>query len=128
MRDPRPGLSWSTARVKRRERYGTYMDSLGWFRRREAWEAAWIASHGVAPACAACGGEWNLQQGDLHHRSYDRLGSESNGDLIAMCRPCHMQLHAIMEGSPAWRRLPRTQATDLLVARMRAEIAKRTEQ
>ena len=128
MRDPRPGLPWSTARVARREHYGTYMRSPAWLHRREAWEAAWTSRHGAAPTCAACGGEWNLSHGDVHHRSYDRLGSEIYEDLIALCRPCHTQLHTLMDGSPAWRRLPRAQTTDLLVARIRAAKAKLAEQ
>jgi 5-methylcytosine-specific restriction endonuclease McrA len=126
MRDPRPGLRWSRGRVWRRQRYGEYMDSSAWFRRRERWLAEFqVANDGQDPRCVVCGAAWTLRHGQLHHRTYARLGAEAWQDLIPMCREHHDALHALMEHNPAWRRVPREQATDLLVARLRAKAASR---
>jgi len=67
----------------------------------------------------SAGDLWSLRRGDLHHRSYDRVGHEANGDLIALDRACHTQLHRILDSNPAWRRAGRPQATDVIVARLR---------
>jgi hypothetical protein len=67
-----------------------------------------------------------LSHSDLHHRSYERLGAEADCDLIPLDRACHDRLHAILESSPAWRRLGRAQATDVIVARLRRSAASRS--
>lgn len=121
MRDPRPGLPWSGARVAERQRYGTYMASPAWFRRREAWLEAWTTAHGE-PTCRVCGAPWTLRSGDLHHRTYARLGEERWTDLIPLCRTCHTELHRLLQGSPGWRRMPREQGTDALVAVLRRHL------
>jgi 5-methylcytosine-specific restriction endonuclease McrA len=124
MRDPRPGLRWSRGRVQRRARYGGYMDSPEWFRRRERWLEQYRGAHGgQEPVCVVCGAPWMLRGGDLHHRTYTRLGAETWQDLVPMCRDHHAALHAVMEQNPAWRKVPREQATDLIAARLRAKIA-----
>lgn len=122
MRDPRPGLPWSLRRLQRRAVYATWMASPAWQRRRQAWREAWIARHGQEPACHICGRPWSLHGGDLHHRSYQRLGHETDTDLIPLCRtPCHQQLHRILESHPAWlNSAGRAHATDMIVARLRA--------
>jgi hypothetical protein len=97
------------------------MNSLAWFRRRERWLHEFTAAHdGTEPACVVCDAVWRLRDGDLHHRSYARLGAEAWKDLIPMCREHHNELHALLEHNPAWRRLPREQATDLIVAQLRS--------
>ena len=122
MRNPRPGLGWSRRRVQRREQYGGYMDSVAWFRRRERWVREFTAANdGQEPVCIVCGCKWTLRHGDLHHRTYARLGGEAWQDLIPMCREHHDALHALMERNPAWRRLRREQATDLIVAYLRTK-------
>jgi hypothetical protein len=124
MRDPRPGLRWSGGRVQRRAQYGGYMDSPEWFRRRERWVEQYRAAHaGQEPACVVCNAPWTLRNGDLHHRTYARLEAEAWQDLIPMCRDHHATLHAVMERNPAWRKIPREQATDLIVAYLRSKIA-----
>jgi hypothetical protein len=60
-----------------------------------------------------------LHSGDLHHRNYDRLGHERFDDLIPLCRACHEQLHRTLESTPAWRRMGRAQASDVIIARLR---------
>jgi len=120
MRDPRPGLAWSRRRVGRRGKYASWMASGEWLARREAWHQAWITRYGAEPCCVACGGLWSLRHDDLHHRSYDRLGAERFSDLVPLDRVCHDRLHAILESTPAWRRLGREHATDVIVGRLRA--------
>jgi hypothetical protein len=120
MREPRRGLRWSTRRVELRARYATYMASPEWFSRRARWVDEWKNTHnGAEPTCAICGDPWTVRHGDMHHRSYDRLTQECADDLVALCRPDHAALHALIETVPAWHRLPADQATDLIVARLR---------
>jgi len=121
VRDPRTGIDWSPCRVAIRARYGIYMSSSAWFDRRRLWAADWRAMTGRDPFCFACEGAWELRHGDLHHRSYERLGEEELRDLVPLCRPCHTLLHAILERSPSYRQLRRERASDLIVARIRAE-------
>ncbi|MHB1533095.1 MAG: hypothetical protein ACYC1D_00475 [Acidimicrobiales bacterium] len=119
MRDPRPGLPWSRRRVGRRAEYAAWMASGAWQDQRQRWLDDWMAAHGTEPTCGVCGGPWSLRHGDLHHRSYDRLGHETNSDLIPLDRGCHTRLHQILDSTPAWRRVGRAQATDVIVARLR---------
>ena len=119
MREPRPGLGWSAGRIALRARYADYMDSEAWRRRRRQWLNSWVARHGRPPVCAVCGCPWSLAHGDLHHRSYGRLGHETTTDLIPLCRACHTQVHDLLESTPSWRRLDRAQATDMAVGRLR---------
>jgi len=102
--------------VARRRAYAARMDSAAWHRRREAWRDHWVATRGCEPTCTVCGGRWMIQSGDLHHRTYDRLGNERYCDVVPLCRPCHLRLHQVMESAPAWRRLGCGQATDAIVA------------
>ena len=125
MREPQRGLGWSGQRIALRARYADYMDSPAWYRRRELWLEAWAAAHDQEPTCAVCEAPWTLDHGDLHHRSYRRLGHEGHRDLIPVCNHCHLLLHAFLERSPAWRRLDRAQATDLIVGLLRHRIEAR---
>jgi 5-methylcytosine-specific restriction endonuclease McrA len=119
MREPRPGLAWSAGRIALRARYASYMESEAWQLRRQQWLNSWTARHDRPPACAICGCPWTLAHGDLHHRSYRRLGQETTADLVPLCRACHTQVHTLLESSPPWRRLDRAQATDMIVALLR---------
>jgi predicted HNH restriction endonuclease len=103
--------------------YATWMASPAWLARRRAWRDAWVATHGAGPVCAICGAAWTLERGDLHHRSYDRLGAEADEDLIPLCRtPCHDEVHRILESNPAWLRLGRAYASDVIVARLEQRV------
>jgi hypothetical protein len=95
------------------------MASRAWQDRRQRWLDDWMTAHGTEPTCVVCGGPWTLRNGDLHHRSYDRLGHEADTDLIPLDRPCHTRLHQILDSTPAWWRVGRPQATDVIVARLR---------
>jgi hypothetical protein len=97
------------------------MDSTAWFLRRERWLEGYRAAHGgQAPVCVVCGRAWTLRGGDLHHRSYARLGAESAADLVPICREDHDALHTVMDRNPAWRKVPREQATEMIVSYLRA--------
>ena len=119
VREPRPGLVWSTRRIRRRLAYGDYMASPEWFALREMWARDWAARYDAEPCCLICGAAWTLGHGDVHNRSYVRLGHEGRHDLIPLCRTCHDTLHRVLESNRSWRRLDRAQATDLIVAILR---------
>jgi len=118
MRDPRAGLVWTQGRVLRRATYDTYMGSKEWWLTREWWHAEYVRIIGHEPGCIACGAGWTLRHRDLHHRTYERLGREQFGDLISLCRPCHIELHQRLESSVAMRKLGRATATDMITSRM----------
>lgn len=42
--------------------------------------------------CASCGGKRKI---GLHHMSYERLGHELDGDLVALCWCCHEKYHEL---------------------------------
>jgi 5-methylcytosine-specific restriction endonuclease McrA len=108
--------------MTRRAVYSDYMASPAWYRHREHWVEKWAARRGREPCCLVCGAPWALRDGDLHHRTYIRLGHEADSDLVPMCRDCHRDMHRILESAPSWRRLDRPQATDLIMVALRAKI------
>jgi len=121
MRDPRAGLMWTQGRLDRRATYGAYMSSAEWWLTREWWHAEYVRIIGHEPSCAACGAGWTLRHGDLHHRSYERLGHERFGDLVALCRPCHTEVHRRIEQTGVLHHTSRGMATDLAMRRMALE-------
>ncbi|MGH9066369.1 MAG: hypothetical protein ACRD0J_02440 [Acidimicrobiales bacterium] len=87
---------------------------------------AWVAGDNTEPVCAICAEPWSLRAGDLHRRSYARLGHEADADLVPLCRdPCHRVLHRVLESNPAWLRGGRARASDVIVARLRARRGQR---
>jgi 5-methylcytosine-specific restriction endonuclease McrA len=46
------------------------------------------------PACSLCNKKGILV---VHHRTYERLGNEANGDLIVLCKECHELFHQYYE-------------------------------
>ena len=75
----------SGGRGGRSARYQAVMRSVGWRRRRaRALRAA--GRRCQTPGCTA-------RAVDVHHVTYDRLGYERPGDLLAVCEPCHDRLH-----------------------------------
>jgi len=121
VRDPKPGTAWSVGRARRRAVYAAWMTSAGWARQRDAWLAEWDRRHpGRPPVCAACGEAWDPRRGDLHHRDYRRLGTEAFSDLIPLHRSCHDQLHQLLERAARPARTHRAQASDAVVAHLRA--------
>lgn len=50
--------------------------------------------------CACCGTDKNL---NVHHLTYDMIGSEEMDDLITMCKDCHKSIHdRYGEGKQGW--------------------------
>jgi 5-methylcytosine-specific restriction endonuclease McrA len=71
----RPDKPWLS------DEYRAYLDSPAWKATREA--ALKRARH----RCAVC----SLGHGlEVHHRTYERLGAEAWGDMIVLCRTCHL--------------------------------------
>lgn len=109
----------SAARAAHRAYYAAYITSPAWRARRRTWLTRHRRDHHTEPVCVVCDRAWTLDD-DLHHASYDHLGHEHDSDLIPMCRVCHEALHRILDGSRAWRAMPRRMATAALVAILRA--------
>ena len=64
--------------------YAAYLQSPHW----QATRAAALRRAGYR--CQQCGATGRL---DVHHRTYARLGREAAGDLVALCRECHEEIH-----------------------------------
>lgn len=119
MRDPRPGIAWSRQRMLHRVAYGCWMDSPQWKQVRRGWHEEWVRRYGCPPTCVLCGSKWSLAGGDLHHRSYRRLGRECFEDLVPVDRTCHDRIHRVWDSNPAWRRMDRALANDLIIGLLR---------
>ena len=63
--------------------YQTYLRSDVWKIQRTK---VFVAAKG---ACLGCGRRAEC----VHHRTYDRLGSEADADLVALCWDCHQACH-----------------------------------
>lgn len=66
------------------EWYARYLKSPAW---REKRMQALKRADG---RCQVCNRADNL---DVHHRTYERVGAEQNGDLTVLCRDCHKTFH-----------------------------------
>ena len=64
--------------------YTAYMSSPEWAERRGR---TLMLAGGT---CQRCG---QRRATEAHHLTYDRLGRERDGDLLAVCAPCHQRLH-----------------------------------
>lgn len=65
--------------------YEEYLQTPHWKRRREdklrtAGQRCQLCNRGSVPL-------------NVHHRTYERLGEELDGDLIVLCRTCHSTFH-----------------------------------
>ena len=99
--------------------------SSEWIARREHWLPEHRELVGGEPVCAVCGHEWTLND-DLHHRTYMHLGEELFVDLVPLCRTDHVKVHEFFERDVWSLRPGRQHATDVTVARLRAESKKRS--
>jgi len=68
--------------------YEEYMKSDEWAERKNLYFSTHIR------ICAACGSDKYI---DLHHTTYSSKGFEKDDDLVALCKTCHDQYHAIYE-------------------------------
>lgn len=66
--------------AEHRERYERYLDSPEWRERRA------VAIRKAGGRCQVCNGPDRLE---VHHRTYERLGSEMEDDLTVLCHDCH---------------------------------------
>ena len=66
------------------ESYGEYLRSSHWKETRDA------ALQRAGGRCCVCGGTDGIS---VHHRSYERLGAETEDDLVVLCRSCHAIFH-----------------------------------
>lgn len=96
------------------------MASPEWSEVRRTWYRVWLDRYGAAPCCVVCGGAWQLAGGDLHHRSYRNLGREGFEDLLPLDRACHDRVPAVWDTNPAWRRIDRALANDLIIGSLRS--------
>jgi CRISPR/Cas system-associated protein Cas10 (large subunit of type III CRISPR-Cas system) len=92
-RKDRWGKEWVRQELAHRKRllklrampYEEYLQTPHWKRRREDRLRA------AGRRCQLCNrGSVTL---NVHHRTYERLGEELDGDLIVLCRTCHSTFH-----------------------------------
>lgn|ERR1700731_1056937 len=119
MREPRNNIPWSTSRMAIREFTQNYMVSAEWHERRERWVGEFVEKYGVAPICEVCGELWTLENDNLHHLTYERRGQEDFEDLVSLCRPDHLALHAMLDGDARWLRYTRANASRMIITRLR---------
>lgn len=75
-----------TRREIRREMYLNYLSSDAWRKKRAE------VRKRAGDVCEEC----NYNDGlDVHHLTYQRLFAESLGDLVLLCRACHMKHHEL---------------------------------
>lgn len=81
-RTPPPRPTWG------RHNYGEYMQSSVWAARRRRY----FAAH--PRRCRVCGVGVNADDLiHLHHLSYEHMGNEPDGDLMALCEKHHASVH-----------------------------------
>lgn len=73
--------------------YEEYLASEGWQKKRQK------IMDRADGTCEDCGRRDATQ---VHHKTYERLGRERMGDLIAVCGGCHIQRHSDKELANAW--------------------------
>lgn len=75
------------------EAYANYIRSTAWDRKRFA------ACSRAGWKCEKCGvegrrvGTIKVTGLEAHHLTYDRIGMESDEDLVVLCRSCHAGMH-----------------------------------
>lgn len=67
-----------------KERYAEYLKSPEWAARSKA------TKERDGNRCRVCNSPDRLQ---AHHRTYERVGREAEGDLVTLCDPCHDLFH-----------------------------------
>ena len=63
--------------------YQTYIHSEEWREKSDA------AKERADYRCQVCNTPDSMAQLETHHRTYERLGYEDDGDLIVLCDECH---------------------------------------
>jgi hypothetical protein len=71
--------------------YREYLKSPEW----KATKIRYLKSK-LPKECGVCGAAWsNAMQ--FHHKTYKRLGREKLMDIVPVCDPCHLRVHALHE-------------------------------
>ena len=92
--------------IRARMTYAEYIVSGLWAERR----AARLEKDGGR--CQGCGSSENLH---VHHKTYERLGSELPDDIVTVCEVCHGFIHAEQRRT----RKPLAEVTDAALALIR---------
>jgi len=79
-------MTWAV-RPRRSMDYQEYLDSPAWRERAEA------EKDRAGQRCRVCNAGRDAVSLDTHHRTYERIGHEVEGDLIVLCRDCHRIFH-----------------------------------
>lgn len=78
--------------IARRCKYEGYLRSKTWHNKRHN---ALVAADFTCSICGYCSYKAIFQIPlDVHHKTYERLGSELPEDLEVLCRNCHEARHA----------------------------------
>jgi len=108
----------SPRQTARRAQWDTYRSGGGWWERRQQWIDTAANTH-----CPGCGNKVNGHD-DVHHLHYPEIpGSETDEDLILLCRTCHDIVHNSIDNSYAWRRTDRRTATWAILKEIRQKNA-----
>ena len=83
-------LRWWLGGPWRRWRYRRYLRSAHWRTLRQQ------VLRRAGGRCETCGRAGRLE---VHHLMYERRGNELLGDLRALCRDCHRDVHRGRDGS-----------------------------
>jgi 5-methylcytosine-specific restriction endonuclease McrA len=67
--------------------YRDYINSPRW----EAFRRRWYQSSGLPKACLGCRESFGTME--LHHVTYERLGTEWLNDVVPLCPRCHEAFH-----------------------------------
>lgn len=115
------------------EDYRDYLASGAWAWRRQRWFRT-CRARGFEPACQVClvmlKDTGTL---DLHHVSYDGVQQEESGkwrssetdrDLMPMCRDCHQELHHRMDRPGDYQDWDRRRATVVVIGHLRRTFEK----
>lgn len=73
--------------------YAEYLQSDAWGEKRDR---IMQRDRGTCRYCG-CGAT------DVHHKTYDRIFSESDDDLVAICRECHQFVHDKLSNKRDWQ-------------------------
>jgi hypothetical protein len=76
--------------------YSAYLQSAHWKQVRRKWYMTY--PNRVCEACCKPMGKGRTF--DLHHISYDSLGTARLRDLILLCRSCHERIHRLKKAYP----------------------------
>lgn len=72
---------------KRYPNYKAYLNSKEWHKIRDK---VMRRAKGI---CEVCG---DMGASEVHHKTYKRIYQEKLKDLLAVCKPCHLEVHGLL--------------------------------